>query len=141
MKKVSKGKEHSVLTIDKQGRGGMLLANLVQVTSVDDYSGNSSLSKKQLDKYHDSAIIKLQGTTSMVTLRCEKNDADAIFVGFNAMIDVLRGSNTGNVMRPQSALSSNSRPSGTSVASNYGGRSIGSNHLSKTYVANDLWEA
>ena len=148
VKKFSKSKEHSVLTIDKQGRGGMLLANIVRASLIEDYTGSSSLTKRQLEKYHDSIIIKLQGTTSMVTLRCERNDAEAISVGCNAMIDVLRGSKNGNASRPRSAQSRNSRGMSGSVASqfgthtsHYGSQSIASNHLSKTYVTNDLWEA
>lgn len=138
VKKFNKSREHSVLTIDKQGRGGMLLANLIQVSMGEDSKdiSNSVLTKNQMKKFHDSCIVKLQGQSSFVTLRCERNDADAILIGCNAIIDVLRGSNNsssassaGSVMRPQSSLSMN------------GARSVVSHALSKTYVANDLWEA
>lgn len=137
VKKFNKSREHSILAIDKQGKGGMLLANLVEVTVVEDYGENSTLTKKQLERYHDSCIVNLRGASSFVTLRCEKNDADAVLVGCNAITDVLRGSNVGRAMRPQSKMS------GSSVTSNLGASSIASSHraLSKTFVANDLWEA
>ena len=142
VKKFNKSREHSVLTIDKQGRGGMLLANLIEI-STGEYTtdiSNSVLTKNQMKKFYDSCIVTLKGQSSFVTLRCERNDADAIMIGCNAIIDVLRGSNSssgassaGSVMRPQSSQSINSRPSGA--------RSVVSHALSKTYVANDLWEA
>ncbi len=140
VKKFSKSKEHSVLTIDKQGRGGILLANLMQVTLSEVKGNNSDLTKSQLRKYHDSCVINLHAKSSFVTLRCDRNDADAILIGCNAIIDVLRGTSksseggntNGSVMRPHS------RQSG--VAHSTASHSV--NHvLSKTYVANDLWEA
>ncbi len=130
VKKFNKSKEHSVLTIDKQGKGGMLLANLVQVKIQDDYERNSTLTKKQLERYHDSLIIHLHAASSFVTFRCERNDADAIIIGCNAIIDVLRGSNTRKLMRPRS------EPKRSQAISDGV-----PNNISKTYVANDLWEA
>ncbi len=142
VKKFSKSREYSVLTIDKQGRGGVLLANLVQVNVSEDKNGNSALTKTQMKKFHDSCIVSIQGKSSFVTLRCERNDADAILIGCNAIIDVLRGSRSsegstsGSVM--MKSQSGSSRMSGT--------KSVGSQMTSKrslvnTLVANDLWEA
>lgn len=105
VKKFNKSKEHSVLTIDKQGRGGLLLANLVRVQVTDSQQGTNKLTKVQLQKYNDSCIVTLHGKSTFVTFRAERDDADAIMVGCNAIIDVLRGNNSGNTSRP--ALSMN----------------------------------
>ena len=72
VKKFNRSKEHSVLTIDKQGKGGMLLANLVQIRTQDDYERTSGLTKKQLERYHDSLIIHIHGASSFVTFRCDQ---------------------------------------------------------------------
>jgi hypothetical protein len=120
VKKFVKSKETSVLTIDKQGKGGMLLASLIEVSFADRHQGISSLTKRQREKYHDSCVIILQGSSSFVTLRCEKSDADAIIVGCNAIIEVLRGSkNETNLQLGSIRGSSNVIETGS-----HGGKSI-----------------
>ena len=97
LKKLNKNKEHSISNIDKQGRGGMLLANLTRANEVHDYTSKYPMSRKQLDQFKGSAVIRLysdaSGPMKFITLRCTKPDAVGIILGCNAIIDVLRGSN------------------------------------------------
>ncbi len=116
VKKFNKSKEHSVLTIDKQGRGGLLLANLVRVKVTDSQQGTNKLTKVQLQKYNDSCIVTLHGKSTFVTFRAERDDADAIMVGCNAIVDVLRGNNNGNASRPASSMSSSQSLNSRSVS-------------------------
>ena len=151
--------EHSVLSIDKQGRGGILLANLVRVEIKESQQGLSSLSRRQQERYRNSCIVNLHGQSSFVTFRAQKAEAESIYVGCNALIELLRGNKKTSVSKlPSHRLLGNvsSRPmmSGRSVVSNVsnGGTSkssvsTASNNnnqtLSRRYVikANDLWEA
>ena len=109
----------------------MLLANLEWIKVANNQFGNSALTKKQLDKFHDSCILNLKGESSFITLRCERNVVDAILTGCNAIIDVLNGKK--NLKKPN-----NIQRRSTTASSN---QSVTSHTLSKTYVANDLWEA
>ena len=97
VKKLNKTQEHSISNIDKQGRGGMLLANLSRAIEIHDYTSKYPMSRKQLDQFKGSAVIRLysdsKGPKKFVTLRCTKPDAVGIILGCNAIIDVLRGGN------------------------------------------------
>ena len=97
LKKLNKNREHSISNIDKQGRGGMLLANLSRANEIHDYTSKYPMSRKQLDQFKGSAVIRLysdaSGPTKFVTLRCTKHDAVGIILGCNAITDVLRGNN------------------------------------------------
>ncbi len=94
VKKLNSSNDHSVTTIDKQGRGGMIFTHLSKVKVGKGRAKGYPLSKKQSDKFRDSVIVTLfsdGGKGSGVTFRCTKGAAENISVGCSAIIDVLRG--------------------------------------------------
>jgi len=158
-----KTKEHTIATIDKQGKGGFLFSKLRSVEEViNDEATIYPMTKKQKEQFANSVIVKMYcenaGPTRLVTIRCSRPDAEAIIQGGNAILHMMRGkddqqSRPTSAKPPKSASSSvnvrsvTSRPRQAKIvssnSSNYGG-SVGS-HQARSVGAsengNDLWEA
>lgn len=96
----SKQKEHSVTAITANGRGGMLLSQMINIKKENEYL-KYPLSKKQ-EKFTGSSTISIYrggNFPGFVTFRCTKADTAAIIAGCNAVIDALRGRSK-NEMKP-----------------------------------------
>jgi len=99
MKRFNQGKDYSISTIDRQGRGGVLFDQLVKVsaTSRSEDSGHA-LSKKQQEKFKESVAISvdytMNGSSKSVVLLCRTTDAaHFLCTGLRVVIDVLRREN------------------------------------------------
>ncbi len=95
VKKLTSSNDHSVTNIDKQGKGGMIFAHLSKVKVEKGRGTGLPLTKKQIEKFRDSVIVRLYsdagGKNAVTTLRCTKGAAENISVGCSAIIEVLRG--------------------------------------------------
>jgi hypothetical protein len=93
VKKMNKIKGHSISSIDADGRGGLLLADVVRIEECDDIADKFPLTKKQLRDYPDSVAVRLQvdhkGQTRFVTFRCSKVASTVIITGCQAAIALL----------------------------------------------------
>lgn len=94
VKKLTKNNEYSVTTIDKQGRGGLILAHMTRSRIENEWSSQFPLAKKQAEKFRDSVILRIYSQTgqksSAVTLKCTKGVADQIIDGCSAVVNILR---------------------------------------------------
>ena len=89
-----KSKEYSVSLIDKQGRGGVLVPQLVRVAA----KGRSEpiqLPKKYQEKYGESVTVeieyRLNGANRLMTLRCQSTDeAHFLCTGLRVCMDVVK---------------------------------------------------
>ena len=93
VKKMNKSKGHSISSIDSDGRGGLLLADIVRIDECTDIAGKFPLTKKQLRDYPDSVALRLQvdhkGQTRYVTFRCSKAASTVIITGCQSVIALL----------------------------------------------------
>lgn len=98
-KRFNASKEYSIGAIDRQGRGGVLLDQLVKVSATARSDLGHPLSKKQQEKFKESVAISVDyihnGSKKSVILLCRTTDA-AHFVctGLRVVIDVLKREKT-----------------------------------------------
>ena len=101
VKKLNSSNDHSVATIDKQGKGGMIFTHLSKLKVDKERGIGFPLTKKQSDKFRDSVVVRLYsdagGNSTVVTFRCTRGAAENITVGCSAIIDVLRGQSSTDV--------------------------------------------
>uniref|UniRef100_A0A7S4MCG9 Uncharacterized protein n=1 Tax=Odontella aurita TaxID=265563 RepID=A0A7S4MCG9_9STRA len=92
----SRSREHSVASIDRQGKGGMLLSHLRKIMVTPGSVSEYPLGKKLvLGKFRDSVVVVLHeehaGTARSVVIRCVSAEAaEFLRTGCNAIIDVLQ---------------------------------------------------
>lgn len=95
VKKLTSTNDHSVTSIDKQGRGGIIFAHLSNVKVEKELAKLFPLTKRQNDKFRDSIVLRIHsdggGKSTATTLRCTRGAAENIVLGCSAIIDVLRG--------------------------------------------------
>jgi len=94
VKKMNKTKGHSITSIDPDGRGGLLLADMVRIEECTaDIENKFPLTKRQLRDYPDSVALRLQvdhnGITRFVTFRCSKAASSVIITGCQSAIALL----------------------------------------------------
>jgi hypothetical protein len=128
VKKLTRSNDHSVTTIDQQGRGGVIFAHLVKAKVENELATRFPLTKKQADKFRDSLVVRIYSDsgdkTSGITFRCTLGTAESIVMGCSAIADVLRG---------HSPKKSKSRPSSSATDGNMAHSS------SQQYVANQAF--
>lgn len=97
VKKMNKHRGHSISSIDADGRGGLLLADIVRIEECNDIAEKFPLTKKQLRDYPDSVAVRLQvdhkGQTRYVTFRCSKAASTVIITGCQSAIAFFKGLN------------------------------------------------
>eukprot|EP00978_Attheya_sp_CCMP212_P023545 scaffold72447_cov54-Attheya_sp.AAC.2 len=96
LKKFSTTKETSVATIDKQGKGGMLLSQLVSAFESDDTVVDYTLTKRQQEgAFKKRALVVLQskvgGKARSVSMYCKtREDAQFLCSGCTSITEVLK---------------------------------------------------
>jgi hypothetical protein len=96
LKKFSATKESSIATIDKQGKGGTLLSQLVSAFESDDTGADYTLTKRQQEgafKKRTLVVLqsKLGGKTRSVSIYCKtREDAQFLCSGCTSIIEVLK---------------------------------------------------
>lgn len=94
-KRFNAAKEYSITAIDRQGRGGVLLDQLVKVSATARSDLGHALSKKQQEKFKESVAISVDytqnGSKKVVVLLCRTTDAaHFLCTGLRVVIDVLK---------------------------------------------------
>jgi hypothetical protein len=94
-KRFSVGKEYSITSIDRHGRGGVLLDQLVKVSATARSGLGHPLTKKQQGKFKESVAISVDytqnGEKKSVVLLCRTTDAaHFLCTGLRVVIDVLK---------------------------------------------------
>jgi hypothetical protein len=93
VKKINKSKGHSISSIDSDGRGGLLLADIIRIEECPEIIEQFPLTKKQLRDYPDSIAVRIQadhkGQTRYITFRCSKAASVVIITGCRAAISLL----------------------------------------------------
>mmetsp|Transcript_8697 Transcript_8697/g.19527 ORF Transcript_8697/g.19527 Transcript_8697/m.19527 type:complete len:201 (+) Transcript_8697:2-604(+) len=91
LKKFDRSKQHTVASIDKNGKGGLLFTGIQYVSVMKD---NHPLSRKQKKgKFKDSItfVLHTNGSKREILFRCmSKEDAFALSAGFQAILDRIR---------------------------------------------------
>lgn len=90
-----KSKEYSTALIDKHGKGGVHLSQLVKVTATGRSDPAEQLPKKLKEKYKESVTVimeyNLGGTIRSMALRCKTTEeAHFLCTGMRVCMDVLR---------------------------------------------------
>jgi len=120
VKKLTKQNEYSVTTIDKQGRGGMILAHMSRAKIENEWSSQFPLTKKQAEKFKDSVIVRIYSQTaqksSAITLKCTEAVANQIINGCSAVVNVLRRQHLSKGKSASNALISDVNRKGVSAA-------------------------
>lgn len=94
VKKLSRTHDYSISSIDNQGKGGGLFANLARFSIRDEILREHPLSRKQSEKFRDCIAVSLYfdgDQDSFVTFACSRSSAEVITTGCSAVIDILRG--------------------------------------------------
>ena len=95
MKKFNNGKDYSVDSIDKYGKGGMFLSQLTRISMSPGKVAEFPLTRKQLiGKFKDSIVVVLRsefsGISRSVVLRCfSVEEAQLLCTGCAIIIDML----------------------------------------------------
>lgn len=92
-KKLNKNHEYSISTIDNQGKGGGIFAQLARFSIRNEILQQYPLTRKQSAKFRECVIICLyfDGEHDFsVTFACSKSSAEVITTGCSAIIDILR---------------------------------------------------
>jgi hypothetical protein len=87
--------DYSTSMIDKQGRGGVMLSDLVKVTALGRSEPAGTFPKKYQEKFNDSVTViidyKLNDAVRSMVLRCKSTDeAHFLCTGLRVCMDVLK---------------------------------------------------
>uniref|UniRef100_A0A7S3VFR9 Uncharacterized protein n=1 Tax=Chaetoceros debilis TaxID=122233 RepID=A0A7S3VFR9_9STRA len=124
VKKFNKSNGHSITSINKQGRGGILFVHMARVQMEKHLLNQYPPSSRQIEKFQQPVVIRLysngRGNSSHVTLLCSRVAAETIIVGCSAITETLKRNNSEHQKNVQLKQGSErSKQSGTSSGQNY----------------------
>lgn len=124
VKKFNKSNGHSIASIDKQGRGGILFVHMARVQMEKHLLNQYPPSNRQVEKFQQPVVIRLysngRGNSSHVTLLCSRVAAETIIAGCSAITETLKRNNSQHQKNAQLKQGSErSKQSGASSGQNY----------------------
>lgn len=106
VKKFNKSNGHSITSIDKQGRGGILFVHMDRVQMENHLLNQYPPSSRQSEKFQQPVVIRLysngRGNSSHITLLCSRDAADTIIAGCSAIIETLKRNKSQHQKKTQS---------------------------------------